>query len=215
VTPKLLKDAKPWLTMMSAHARTLIVAILLVTAGMAGCIGDGDDGATDPQGLDEDPNETEPNATDEPDEPMQELTRTWFNGSIEGGSIPSDGYYCTQTSACENTMEFEVAGGAQAIVVEAAWEADANAWFNVSGPNCESFPLFGEICTPSDNIDGASPLALTFEGERTNHTGTWSAEIWVDETTTAQIEPTIVATVVEEGQLPQGYSALPANGSSS
>jgi hypothetical protein len=198
---------------MATSGRALILSAMLVTAALAGCLGlgGGDDGGqqADPQGLDTQTNETEGNETETEDRgPV--LTKTWHNGSIEGGSLPTGGYYCSPAGPCENSLEFEVAGEPQTILVEAAWEGDADAWLNVTGPECESALVVLEFCSPAASSDGSSPLAVQFDDERTNATGTWTGELWVDASTPTQIDATIVATVVEEGQLPRGYTALEA-----
>lgn len=202
---------------MTRRTATAIVALLLATAALAGCVG-GDDGGTDTQtdGLEEaSTNDTETNTSEEAEEPPFVATTSWHNGTMEGASIPNGGWYCTPTSACENTLTFDVPQGTQAILVEAAWEGDANTWFNVSGPNCESAYVLFESCSPATDTSGGSPLAILIEDGRTNATGEWTADVWVDDTTPTQIELTIVATVVEQGSLPQGYSALDAAGGSS
>lgn len=190
---------------MTARARSLISGLVLLTAALAGCMG-GEDVSDEAEDLDEaNVDEDEENLTEEPDEPELQLSRTWHNGTVEGGAFPTGGWYC---NSCENTVEFQVPDGAEAIHVEAAWQEDPNAYLNVSGPNCESYPLFSDYCRPGDSADGASPLSVAFQDDRTNETGTWTAAIWVDETTPSQIQVTIVATIVEQGELPNQYSAL-------
>lgn len=186
-----------------------MLGLLLLTGALAGCMGGDDESTESPStGLEEaSANETETNET-EPEDTGPELTRTWHNGTIDGGSLPTGGYYCSPGGPCDNTMEFEVPQGTETIHVEAAWEQDASAWFNVSGPECESAFVVFEFCSPSKNTDGDSPLSIRFDSARTNTTGTWVADIWVDETTPTAIEPTIVATVVTDGELPSDYTAL-------
>lgn len=202
---------------MTRRTSAVIVALLLATAALAGCVG-GDDDGTEAQTEDLDEaavNDSDTNASEDVDEPLFVATTSWHNGTMEGGSVPNAGWYCTPTSACENTLTFQVAEGTQAILVEAAWDGDANTWFNVSGPNCESALVVFQSCSPATDESGASPLSILIEDQRANASGEWAADVWVDESTPSQIELTIVATVVEEGSLPQGYSALDAADGSS
>lgn len=185
----------------------MLVGLVLLAAPLAGCMGGEDVSQTEDTGDLEEAslNDTEENLTEQPEEPELVVTKSWHNGTVEGGSFPAGGSYCM---TCENTLEFPVPDGTEAIHVEAAWEENARATLNVSGPECESYPLFADVCRPGDSDNGGSPLTVVLEDERTNVTGTWRAMVWVDETTPSQIEVTIVATVVEQGQLPNGYSAL-------
>lgn len=202
---------------MMRRTSAVFVALLLATATLAGCVG-GDDEGTEEQSEDLEEaaaNDTDTNASTDAEEPPFVATASWHNGTMEGGAIPGGGWYCTPTSACENTLTFQVPQGTQAILVEAAWDGDANTWFNVSGPNCGSVLVVFESCSPATDTSGGSPLSILIEDERANATGEWAADVWVDETTPTQIELTIVATVVEQGSLPQGYSALDAASGSS
>jgi hypothetical protein len=184
------------------------LALVLFTGGLAGCIGDDDAEQQNSDAAgDLGTNETDTNETDVDEDPGPTLTKTWFNGSIEGGAAGT-GYYCSPAGPCDNSMEFEVPNGTQTVLVEAAWEADASAFLDVGG-ECQQTSA-GRTCETRDSTSGGSPLAVTFDSPEV--TGTWGAVIWVDEDQPTQIEPTIVATVVEDGQLPNGYSAFDGSG---
>lgn len=192
--------------------RTLstVLAVLVATAMLAGCLGGEEDdavGSQSSQELAETATNETANETTELEDEGPVIQRAWHNGSLEGGATAL-GWYCTPTSECDNDLSFEVPNGTQAILVEAAWEAEADAYLSVGGPECEPFLVVFQSCSPSDNAQGSSPLEVRFGEEDAGAAGTWQATIWVDETTPTQIEPTIVASVVEDGQLPDGYSAL-------
>lgn len=184
------------------------LAVLLATAMLAGCLAGEDDGDAQPdRELEETATNGTANETGEPEDEDPVIQRAWHNGSLEGGWA-AVGWYCTPTSECDNDLAFEVPNGTQTILVETAWEAEAEAYLSVGGPECEAFLLVFESCSPSDNAQGASPLEIRFDGEDADTAGTWQATIWVDESTPTQIEPTLVASVVEEGGLPDGSTAI-------
>jgi hypothetical protein len=199
--------------------RALLVGMLLLAGALAGCIG-GEDGedvetASDDEQMDEaEEGQSNPqagtNATDANATAQLTVERTWFNGTVESASV-AGGYVCNPTN-CDNAFQFEVGEDAQAVVVEAAWEEDTAGYLEAQGANCESVAVVVQQCGPFDSTDGESPLALTFTDDVGEAAGEWTADYFADGQTPTEVEVTMVASVVTDGELPDGYTALDAAG---
>lgn len=181
------------------RALPLLIALSLLTGALAGCIGDEEPTDVEPASdeLDEEVNGTdESNLTR--DEPELSVSTTWKNSTWEGASAPGF-YYCFPPVAipesCDNAMVFPVPAGAQAVVGEIAWEGEADVFFRVLSDN-------GTVAS----TEGASPLQITVTDELPEEDVEWELDAWVDSTTPAEIEATFVASVVEAGELPDGYA---------
>lgn len=184
------------------RTKTYLLVLLVAAAGMAGCMGDGDGEEASTQSASEQEPSTQANLSD-PEETVEEtgptITSTWQNSSWEGASAAFF-YYCVPPVGqdCANEMAFSLPGNVTALVGELAWEGDAQMYFQV---------LDGEG-NVVDSTSGSSPLSITVFDELPESSAEWQLEAWVDSATPAQVDATFVASVVEDGELPNGFSRV-------
>lgn len=193
--------------------KALVLGLVLVTAGLAGCVGSEDGSGGEAAGP-ASTNTTQPapqaSANDTPTPSSGPgIDTTWKNMSINGGSVPQAAYYCHPAGPCENSYTFTSPANASAVVVELAWNASSEAHLRLQGDQCEPVvPGVVQSCGPFETTSGASPLKIALEGDRlpSNETG-WTVTAYVDSTTPTTVEPVSVASVVQ-GELPSGYAKL-------
>lgn len=183
------------------------MAVLLLTAGLAGCMGDGEDGnAVDPSSTEL--NETATNTTNETDvetEPLEpEINVTWFNTTVQGANIPGLGEYCYPCDTNEWTIEVDNATGA--LLFEAFWDADASMRLGVNAPgdDCE-FNSANNDCDPGDET-GQSPLVVQ-PMQATG--GEWNIEVWPRDTPDGSVDVTVVVSAFPQDRIPNAYSKAP------
>lgn len=178
--------------------RAWILGLVLVTAGLAGCIG-GDDGDPVEPTADDDSTEEQTNETEDQDdeEVGPAITSTWKNATWQGASAPNVGYYCFPPIAigggCDNALSFTVPGQATGVVAELAWEGDADVYYEVADAN-------GTVLASET---GASPLTLQVSEDLPEEGADWTATAWVDAATPTEVQATFVVSVVEDGEIPQ------------
>jgi hypothetical protein len=186
--------------------RTTILAVLLLTAGLAGCMGDdASDDAVDPSStdLDEPANETNETDVTEPEGPQ--INTTWFNATVQGNNIPGLGEYCYPCDTHEWTHE--VPNGTGALLVEAFWETSASMRLGVNAPgdDCE-FNTANDDCAPED---AAGQSSLTVRPTQVPG-GEWNLEIWPRDTPDQSVDVTVVVSEFTGDSVPTGYTKAPA-----
>lgn len=197
------------------RTRALLVATILVTAGLAGCLGfGGEDGSdaqtasTDDQPLANETNETVNETVDEvePEEPKIEVH--WQNATVGGQDIPGLGWLC---NPCEdNGMEFNVTNETTAIVAQAFWEEDVELDVDLDVPPepCETnFPTDYD-CQP-DEKTGASPVEYRITNPQDLHAGQWYFSVWPENNPNSPAEVTMVVGVFETDAPPGEWSKAP------
>lgn len=193
---------------------TLIVAVLLATAALAGCVGgDGGDGsqAESASNGDEAGNETanatgeEPSAQTEPTGPN--VAVDWFNGSAQGQAIPGLGASCLQPQACENVFSFEVPNGTTALVAEMAWNRSTSLSLDLDVPSEECDVSFGQDCPP-ESESGQSPVVIQLTNPADIPAGEWSIGVYAEDSPIEPTEFTIAVSVFEDDEVPSGYAKL-------
>lgn len=183
--------------------RATLLGLLLLTGGLAGCMGDGEDSGEEAEPASEDPledaNETEQNESVEDLGPT--ITTTWKNATWEGASGPGF-YYChppiTAVGECDNSVVFTVGSNASAVVAELAWNGDADVYYEVADGNGST--------VASDT--GSSPLRLEVTEGLPSEEAEWTATAWIDATTPTEIEATFAVSVVEDGEMPRQFGKL-------
>jgi hypothetical protein len=201
----------------------LVVAIVLVTAGAAGCIGGGDAGddvdtassnegggaGNDAEGTNTTNATGSAETSTEPAGPN--INRTVINGSIEGFAVPGVYYRCTPTGPCDVDFDLTVTNETTAVLVEVAWNQSANMWLDLNVPfeHCEQGPagFVATNCPDPGTASGGSPLVIEVtDEEMLSNTGQWDGSLFVDEPTPTQVDYTLYVTTVSGGPLPSDYS---------
>lgn len=188
------------------RSRPLVLALVLVTAALAGCTGGSEDAETASTAL----NETATNETNEtettPEDTGPQINRTWHNATVQGSNIPGIGEYCFPGCDGENTFTVQVANGTQGLLLEAFWNGSAQMRLEVNQPgdDCETNTA-NEDCAPED-ATGSSPLSVQppqVPG------GEWSVEIWPRDSPTQSVEVTVVVSAFADQPVPSTYSKAP------
>lgn len=195
-------------TRVMTATRAWILGLVLVTAGLAGCLGGDDEGdPADPAAEDdplEDDNETEQEG--EPEDVGPNVTTTWFNSSVQGQSLPGTGPFCV--SACDNSMTFQVPNGTTGLLVELAWEADASMMLDVDVPSEECQPEPGGDCPPEQTSGGEGLLEVRLTDESQIPAGEWSASVWAEDSPSEAVAFTLAATTFVDGEMPRQFSQV-------
>lgn len=199
----------------------LLMATVLLTAGLAGCLGlgGGDDAQTastdDVPQADTNESEATDNETEieEPAGPQPEVH--WFNGSVQGGSLVATNY-CAP--GCDNVFEFPVENGSTGIVVEMTWESDGGVSLYASAPfeHCESSDPVGltaDCPERGEDTEGDAPARIEILDERTELEGDWSAQAFPHDSYAESTPVTIVISVFYDETPPPQFTKLdPAEG---
>lgn len=210
---------------MKTKASTLLLALLLVGAG---CLGVSGDESSETATASEDPRDEEAASgsnEDDPDDgdtsPQEgegeehatdngtEVTSVWKNTTIRGANPGLDLHWVSG----DNGLPFDVPDGAEAVVVEAAWSENVAVNLSVNdpdGPECDSQGPVSTYfdCEPTRAEAGESHLLVRVAGEDVQ-AGGWAAEVFVDSPIPQQAQVTLVASVVEEGDVPEDFARLP------
>lgn len=195
------------------RTRATLLAVVLLAAGLAGCMGDDAGTETETASTDDGFGQAGTNATnetaneteaEEPEGPQIEAH--WYNATLQGGAAGPYGY-CAP--GCDNTFSFPVENGSTAIVVEAAWEADGEVSTYVYPPCDANGPVFlTSDCPDTAHDTGSSPLYIPVTDDRTEITGDWDVNLYPRNSYTQQTEVTIAASVFYDGQPPDGFTKL-------
>lgn len=193
------------------RARGLLLAAILLTAGLAGCTGEDDPSTGD---APSDNTSTEPaNASpaDETDEPEPDagpnVSVEWFNGTIRGVSPPVLGPACVVP--CDNHVwDVEVPNGTSAIVAEMAWNASASMLFDVDPPpeECEFAPL--QDCAPDSQTGNEGRLEIRVQPPDEVPAGSWETAGWAEDRPVEPVEFTIAVSLFEGDPVPSDYAKL-------
>lgn len=194
----------------------MIVALLLVTASLAGCTGGSDTAqttSTDPRtpanGADEDqqhpsqPGSDGSNATS-PDEqgstadPVR-IERVWTNGTVRGASVGGTEVYVDHDAS----LTFPVEDNASAIVLEAAWNASHELVLRATPPDryCNATldrgPIsYGKTCPEGGQDSGSSPLQVVVTADdKLDLGGQWSGSVDLQGVAPQAFEVTLVASL--------------------
>lgn len=197
---------------MRLDSTVMVMGLLLVTVGLAGCIGS--DGADDP-GIDpaacDGCEDDELNTTADPgQDPAVLLVTGSTNASITGAGSGTGMTYVCSPQDCENTHTVDLSPNATGLVIEAAWEASTSMYLAIEVPreHCtqDASGLFLE-CPDPEPVNGQSPLRLEItDPETLGYTGGWTVRIWVDSPTPQSVQPTLWSTAAYGGPLPSGLT---------
>lgn len=190
------------------ETRATLLALCLLTVGVAGCMGDGGGSGDAAEPASEDPlaeqNETETNET--PEDLGPTITTTWFNGSVQGQSLPTLGPFCV--SSCDNSMTFEVPNGTTGVLVEVAWEAEASIMLDVDVPSDACEAGSGQDCPPEQTSGSGGHLEVRLTQESQTPAGNWSASVWTEDSPSQPVEFTVAASSVQDGAMPSQFAKL-------
>lgn len=195
---------------MRWHRLAVLVGLVLMTAGLAGCLGGGDDGGGDAIEPGTTDGDEDPDGVDETVAAGPRIVNESHEGTTQGAQVPVAGTFCL--GSCENTLPFSVASNATAIVVELAWEGGDNLILDLVHP-------VGETCEPvvpgvlvdcrQAEANGASPLRIELTDQETlSTTGEWTARAWAEASPQAAVPFAMYVSVVYDGALPEGLSQL-------
>lgn len=135
-----------------------------------------------------------------------EIDSVWKNATVIGVGHEYVGWTCASpspptppsASTCDNDLLFDVGEDAEAVVVEASWDADTEVRLSVTDPDGDE----------RDVVIGEAPLKLTFEGLKAGPPGEWRGTIYVNSEVPQEIAVTTVGSVVEGGELPDDFGRL-------
>lgn len=198
---------------MGSHGKVMLLGVVLLAAGLAGCIGqDGADGTeTDPatcEGCDQD---DALDATSTPQEaPGVLLATASTNASVTGVGTGAGLAYVCSPQDCENVHSFELSPNATGLVLETIWESSTTLYMAAEVPtdHCTADSTgFLLECPDPDPVTGQSPLRLEItDPQALSYTGGWTVRVWVDSPTPESVEPTIWSTAAHGGPLPNGFT---------
>lgn len=207
--------------------RAGLLALLVATALLAGCVGsdDGADGSVEPTADDTDTGGDGDRDRDGagaagPGESARaagssgpNVTRHRWNLTVQ--SVGANGLvYACVPDACSNLRDFTLASNASALVFEAAWTASTPAYLDPMAPEddeiCEPPTPAGvlERCEDPDGVHGSSPLSTTLSGDPwISLTGDWSVVAFADRAP-QPTEVTVAVTVVHDDTAPEDAMVL-------
>lgn len=187
----------------------LLLATVLLTAGLAGCLGsDGEEAETASADGDVGATETETNETaneTEPEDPGPRPEVHWYNGSAQGGSIGVT-TYCAP--GCDNGFTFPVENGSTAIVAEMTW-ANGSALDLYVYPPCDGTIFLTADCPErGEDTDGEDPARLEIVDDRAGIEGEWSVQVFPQDSYTEATPYTAAVSVFYGEQPPSGFTKL-------
>lgn len=188
------------------------LALVLLAAGLAGCLDGGDaDADEDLETTNREPaNGSTANATAEGaqatvDEGPQ-VNVTWFNGSVRGRSAPMLGAFCVET--CDNQFEFQAPENRTGLVVELAWEADASLLLDVDIPYDDCDASMGEDCPPEQTSGDSGHLVIRVTEASELVAGNWTTSAWAEDSLPEAVDFTIAVSQFDSAPPPGGYARL-------
>lgn len=201
------------LSAMGSDGKVMLLGVVLLAAGLAGCIGqDGtDDAEADPTACDGCDQDDALDTTSAPEgTPGILLATAWTNASVTGVGTGAGLAYVCSPQDCENVHTFDLSPNATGLVLEAIWESSTTLYMAAEVPDDHCSPdgtgLFLE-CPDPDPVTGQSPLRLEItDPETLSYTGGWTVRVWVDSPTPESAEPTIWSTAAHGGPLPDGFT---------
>lgn len=212
----------------------LALALVLLTAGLAGCLGDEDADAT-PTGGDDpddqsrpsddaneetsedagDPDEDEEESGEDDNDTSEEASKAtdedprveiaWFNGSVRGQSAPVLGPFCVET--CDNQFAFTVSENVTGLVAELTWEAEASLLFDIDVPYEECGAGIDEDCPPASTSGDGGYLSISVSNPSDIVAGNWTASAWAEDNPTQAVDFTIAVSLFED-EIPRDYGEL-------
>lgn len=203
--------------------RALVLAVTLLAAALAGCVGGDDGSGTEttssspeaPSGANEtdEPNETgtaDPREEDPAEDAGPNVTVTWTNATVQGRDVPDPlGWFCVQ--CVDNVVEFEVTNDTTGVVAQAFWDASVELALDLDTPPgpCElDGPADGD-CQP-DVRRGQSALEYRITDPQRLPSGEWDMEVWPENNPTEPVEATALVAVFEDGEVPRDWSRVPS-----
>lgn len=162
------------------NARALLLAVVLLSAGLAGCVGD--DGSED-DGEFASTNETQP--ANETDDRPAEPRRTWTNETLEG-EISGFNAVAVSGTMGDNLQTFSAESGIAVLYLNLTAEGGAvDMW--IGGPDCD---------VSGNQIPGCADEASTSSGEasyvnETPAAGEWQVRLAVGDPVGAQVSYTL------------------------
>lgn len=214
----------------------LALACLLLTAGLAGCLGEDDADASDTGEDDLDdqsrPSDDEDTADEEADdsEEDEEESGEGEDSAEDGGAAkeePADegppaevawfnGSVRGQSApmlgpfcveTCDNQFEFAVSENVTGLVAEIAWEAEASVMFDLDIPYEECGAGIGEDCPPESTSGSEGHLEIRVTEASEIVAGNWTASAWAEDSPTEAVAFTIAVSLFED-EIPQSYGEL-------
>lgn len=193
--------------MRTAHVG---LALVLLAAGLAGCLDGGDADAGDEVDPASEPvNASETNTSDEEAQTASEgpqVNVTWFNGTVRGHRAPVLGAFCVET--CDNQFSFEVLENRTGLVVELAWEADASLLLDVDIPYEDCEASMGEDCPPEQTSGDSGHLAIRVTDPAELIAGNWTTSAWAEESLPEAVAFTIAVSQFDTAAPPSDYAKL-------
>lgn len=189
-------------------SRAWIVGLLLVTAGLAGCMGDsGEDAQAASQDPSEGSNETQTNGTEvQPEDSGLNVTVAWHNGSVQGRTVPGLGPVC-YLDCGSSSFEFNVSGETTAIQAEVVWDADTSMFFDMDIPFETCDAGFNEDCPP-ESTSGDSPIVQPVTDPQTIEPGNWTASVFAEDSPAQSVEFTVAISLFQGEAIPSDYSKI-------
>lgn len=193
------------------RTRALLLAAILATAALAGCLGfgGGDTQTPDDEALDRQTQQETNGTVNETDEEEQapRLDVHWQNATVGGQDVPLLGWLC---NPCEgNEMTFNVTNETTAIVAQAFWEADVQLDVDLDVPPeaCETSPPTDTDCQPDEKTEN-SPVEHRVTNPTELHAGNWTFSIWPEDNLNEPVEVTMVVGVFEEEDAHRQWSKM-------
>lgn len=209
--------------------RPTIAALLLVTAGLAGCTGGSDTAQTASTGPGSPGNGTD----DDQDRPSQRGTdagegtpgdeqdnttdpvrieRVWTNGTVQGAGTAQAQVYLNHDAS----LKFPVEKNASAIVLEAVWNASHELSLHATPPDtyCNATidrgPIsYGKTCPEGGQDSGSSPLQVVVTADdKLDLVGEWTGDVELRGPAPQAFEVTLVASLAYGPVTPEELAQL-------